>query len=177
MTAQMDLGIWSDTGEWNRSPITTMLPLLRYQKHFVVFIFVRVPGSSTQSFQFCIIIELSWTFLFCFGNLSVPHLPVLLRSLPVGTFETQVSLLASSCYTRTYITSSSKLIHWICNHGVPRGRCVFLLRSQMPTCCLLLFFVLFALDKCCALLTYLREALLNIGNSHNLLDFTIPPEH
>lgn len=36
-----------------------------------------------------------------------------------------------------------------------------------------MFTVLFALDKCCALLTYTRQALLDIGNSHNYLDSTL----
>lgn len=34
------------------------------------------------------------------------------------------------------------------------------------------FFVLFALDKCCVLLTYPRQSQLNISSSHNHLDFT-----
>lgn len=45
------------------------------------------------------------------------------------------------------------------------------LRYRLVVCCCCLFFVLFAL---CVLLTYLRQALLDISNSHNLLDFTLP---
>lgn len=43
------------------------------------------------------------------------------------------------------------------------------LRYWLFVCCCCLFFVLFVL---CVLSTYLRQALLDISNSHNLLDFT-----
>lgn len=49
------------------------------------------------------------------------------------------------------------------------------LRCRLVVCYCLLF-ALFALDKCSALLTYPRQALLDIGNSYNPQDFTLPPE-
>lgn len=59
-----------------------------------------------------------------------------------------------------------------------RQTCLLAPLSNVDFLLFFVFSVLFALDKCCALLTYMRQALLDISNSHNHLDSTIflPPE-